>query len=208
MARYTGYKRPKNTKWALKELLRYMGHHKWLLLVVAVLVCISTGVSITGTYLLKPVINELILPGNIRGLVYALIGMGLMYLCGALSTFGYNRLMVKTAQKVVGDIRKDLFEHVQTLPLNYFDAHTHGELMSRFTNDVDTVQEALNSSFTLVIQSSLTLTGTVAMLLVLSIRMSLIVIVFLGLMFLFIRWNGKRSKEYYDMRSGKPPQRL
>ncbi len=203
MARYTGYKRPKNTKWALKELLRYMGHHKWLLLVVAVLVCISTGVSITGTYLLKPVINELILPGNIRGLVYALIGMGLMYLCGALSTFGYNRLMVKTAQKVVGDIRRDLFEHVQTLPLNYFDAHTHGELMSRFTNDVDTVQEALNSSFTLVIQSSLTLTGTVAMLLVLSIRMSLIVIVFLVLMFLFIRWNGKRSKEYYDMQQAE-----
>ena len=97
MARYTGYKRPKNTKWALAELFRYMGHHKWLLLVVAVLVCISTGASVTGTYLLKPVINELILPGNIRGLAFALAGMGIMYLCGALSTLGYNRLMVKTS---------------------------------------------------------------------------------------------------------------
>ena len=203
MARYTGYKRPKNTKWALAELFRYMGHHKWLLLVVAALVCVSTGVSVMGTYLLKPVINELILPGNVRGLAIALAGMGVMYLCGALSTFGYNRLMVKTSQKVVGDIRRDLFEHVQTLPLKYFDAHTHGELMSRFTNDVDTVQEALNSSFTLVIQSSLTLAGTVAMLLVLNIRMSLIVIVFLILMFLFIKWNGKRSKEYYDMQQAE-----
>ena len=203
MARYTGYKRPKNTKWALAELFRYMGHHKWLLLVVAVLVCVSTGVSVMGTYLLKPVINELILPGNVRGLAIALAGMGIMYLCGALSTFGYNRLMVKTSQKVVGDIRRDLFEHVQTLPLKYFDAHTHGELMSRFTNDVDTVQEALNSSFTLVIQSSLTLAGTVTMLLVLNIRMSLIVIVFLVLMFLFIKWNGKRSKEYYDMQQAE-----
>ena len=203
MARYTGYKRPKNTKWALAELFRYMGHHKWLLLVVAVLVCVSTGVSVMGTYLLKPVINELILPGNVRGLAIALAGMGVMYLCGALSTFGYNRLMVKTSQKVVGDIRRDLFEHVQTLPLKYFDAHTHGELMSRFTNDVDTVQEALNSSFTLVIQSSLTLAGTVTMLLVLNIRMSLIVIVFLILMFLFIKWNGKRSKEYYDMQQAE-----
>ena len=198
MARYTGYKRPKNTKKALAELFRYMGYHKWLLLVVAVLVFISTGANVAGTYLLKPVINQFILPGDIRGLIYALIGMGIMYLCGALSTFGYNRLMVKTSQKVVADIRRDLFAHVQKLPLKYFDAHTHGELMSRFTNDVDTVQEALNNSFTMVIQSSLTLTGTVVMLLVLNVYMSLIVIVFLCIMFIFIKWNGRRSKEYYD----------
>ncbi len=198
MARYTGYKRPKNTKKALAELFRYMGYHKWLLLVVAVLVFISTGANVAGTYLLKPVINQFILPGDIRGLIYALTGMGIMYLCGALSTFGYNRLMVKTSQKVVADIRRDLFAHVQKLPLKYFDDHTHGELMSRFTNDVDTVQEALNNSFTMVIQSSLTLAGTVVMLLVLNVYMSLIVIVFLCIMFIFIKWNGRRSKEYYD----------
>lgn len=198
MAKYTGYKRPKNTKKALRELFHYMGYHKWLLLIVAVLVCISTGVSVAGTYLLKPVINNFILPGDLKGLIYALAGMAVMYLCGALSTFGYNRLMVKTSQKVVSDIRRDLFAHVQTLPLKYFDAHTHGELMSRFTNDVDTVQEALNNSFTTVIQTSLTLTGTVVMLLVLNVNMSLIVIVFLCIMFFFIKWNGKRSKEYYD----------
>ena len=108
MARYTGYKRPKNTKKALAELFRYMGYHKWLLLVVAVLVFISTGANVAGTYLLKPVINQFILPGDIRGLICALTGMGIMYLCGALSTFGYNRLMVKTSQKVVADIRRDL----------------------------------------------------------------------------------------------------
>ena len=198
MARYTGYKRPKNTKKALVELFRYMGYHKWLLLVVAVLVFISTGANVAGTYLLKPVINQFILPGDIRGLICALTGMGIMYLCGALSTFGYNRLMVKTSQKVAADIRRDLFAHVQKLPLKYFDDHTHGELMSRFTNDVDTVQEALNNSFTMVIQSSLTLTGTVVMLLVLNVYMSLIVIVFLCIMFIFIKWNGRRSKEYYD----------
>ena len=198
MARYTGYKRPKNTKKALAELFRYMGYHKWLLLVVAVLVFISTGTNVAGTYLLKPVINQFILPGDIRGLICALTGMGIMYLCGALSTFGYNRLMVKTSQKVAADIRRDLFAHVQKLPLKYFDDHTHGELMSRFTNDVDTVQEALNNSFTMVIQSSLTLTGTVVMLLVLNVYMSLIVIVFLCIMFIFIKWNGRRSKEYYD----------
>lgn len=198
MAKNTGYKRPKNTKKALKELLHYMGYHRWLLFVVALLVCVSTAASVAGTYLLKPVINNFILPGDKTGLLHAIFGMGIMYLCGALSTLGYNRLMVKTSQKVVADIRRDLFAHVQTLPLRYFDAHTHGELMSRFTNDVDTVQEALNNSFTLVIQNSLTLTGTVVMLLVLNVNMSLIVIVFLCIMFFFIKWNGKRSRKYYD----------
>ena len=198
MARYTGYKRPKDTRRALRELLRYMGYHRWLMLLVAVLVCISTGANVTGTYLLKPVINDYILPGDVQGLILALLFMGGMYLCGALSTFWYNRLMVKTSQKVVGDIRRDLFAHVQTLPLRYFDANTHGELMSRFTNDVDTIQEALNNSFTMVIQSALTLTGTVVMLIVLNVRMALIVIGFLLVMFWFIKWNGKRSKEYFD----------
>lgn len=198
MAKNTGYKRPKNTKKALKELLHYMGYHRWLLFVVALLVCVSTAASVAGTYLLKPVINNFILLGDKTGLLYAIFGMGIMYLCGALSTLGYNRLMVKTSQKVVADIRRDLFAHVQTLPLKYFDAHTHGELMSRFTNDVDTVQEALNNSFTLVIQNSLTLIGTVVMLLVLNVNMSLIVIVFLCIMFFFIKWNGKRSRKYYD----------
>ena len=131
MAKYTGYKRPKNTKKALRELFHYMGYHKWLLFIVAALVCVSTGAGVAGTYLLKPVINDFILPGDIKGLAYVLGGMGIMYLCGALATFAYNRLMVKTSQKVVADIRRDLFAHVQTLPLEYFDAHTHGELMSR-----------------------------------------------------------------------------
>lgn len=197
MAKYVGYKRPKNTRQTLRQLFGYMGYHKWMLLLVAVLVVVSTGAGVMGTYLLKPVINGLILPGNVPGLIEALLGMGVMYLCGVLSTFGYNRLMVKTAQRVVGDIRRDLFARVQTLPLGFFDSHTHGELMSRFTNDVDTVQEALNNSFTMLIQSFLTLVGTVFMLLVLNVRMALIVVVFLIFMFWFIKWNGKRSKQFY-----------
>ena len=198
MAKYTGYKRAKDTGKAMKKLLGYMGLHKWLLLVVAILVIISTGANVTGTYLLKPVINDYILPGDVKGLIFALCAMGIMYFAGALSTFGYNRLMVKTSQKVVGDIRRDLFSHAQTLPLKYFDSHTHGDLMSRFTNDVDTIQEALNSSFTMVIQSSLTLAGTVVMLFVLNVKMAFIVLAFLIVMFWFIKWNGKRSKAYFD----------
>ena len=198
MARYVGYKRPKDTKKTIKHLLVYLGFHKWSFALVALLVFISAGANIMGTYLLKPVINRFIVPGDIAGLISAVIAMGVMYLCGALATLAYNRLMVKTSQKVIKEIRNDLFAHTQKLPLSYFDAHSHGELMSRFTNDVDTVQEAMNSSFAMIIQSFMQLFGTIVMMMVLSIRLSLIVIVFLSLMFVFIKVNGKQSRKYFN----------
>ncbi len=198
MAKYVGYKRPKDTKKTMKHLLVYLGFHKWSFVLVALLVFISAGANIMGTYLLKPVINRFIVPGDTPGLIRAVLGMGAMYLCGVLATFGYNRLMVITSQKVIREIRSDLFAHTQKLPLSYFDAHTHGELMSRFTNDVDTVQEAMNSSFAMIIQSFMQLFGTIIMMMVLSIRLSLIVIVFLSVMFVFIKTNGKQSKKYFN----------
>lgn len=196
-ARDMNYKRPKDTRKTLWKLLRYLGGHKWLLVVVAVLVFISSGANILGTYLVKPVINNYILPGDAAGLTRMLIFMAFMYGAGATATYGYTQLMVHTSQQVVKEIRQDLFAHIQKLPLGYFDTHSHGELMSRFTNDVDTVQEALNNSFTLVIQSFLTLVGTMTMLCVLSLRLTLIVVVFLVLMFLMIQYNSRRGKKYF-----------
>lgn len=198
MAKYVGYKRPKDTKKTLKHLFSYLGLHKWSFVCVAVLVFISAGANIAGTYLLKPVINHFIMPGDMNGLIKAVTGMGIMYFCGATCTLLYNRLMVMTSQKVIQEIRNDLFAHTQKLPLSYFDAHTHGELMSRFTNDVDTIQEAMNNSFAMIIQSFIMLTGTIIMMMVLSIQLSLIVIVFLIIMFFFIRFNGKHSKKYFN----------
>lgn len=198
MAKYVGYKRPKDTKKTLKHLFSYLGLHKWSFVCVAVLVFISAGANIAGTYLLKPVINHFIMPGDMSGLIKAVTGMGIMYFCGATCTLLYNRLMVKTSQKVIQEIRNDLFAHTQKLPLSYFDAHTHGELMSRFTNDVDTIQEAMNNSFAMIIQSFIMLTGTIIMMMVLSIQLSLIVIVFLIIMFFFIKFNGKHSKKYFN----------
>ena len=197
MARYNGYARPKDSAKTMKRLLHYMGIYRWSVLLVAVLVCISSMANLLGTYMLKPVINTYILPGDIPGLVRTIVLMALMYGAGAFATLGYNQLMVITCQKIVGRIRKDLFEHTQKLPLSYFDAHTHGELMSRFTNDVDTLTEALNNSFTLLVQSFIVVSGTIIMLVVLNLRLSLIVIAFLLLMFLFIQYNGKRSRKYF-----------
>ena len=198
MAKYVGYKRPKDTKKAIKHLLVYLGHYKWMFMLVALLVLISAGANVAGTYLVKPVVNHFIVPGDMDGLLRAVIAMGVMYACGALCTFGYNRIMVKVSQKVIQDIRNDLFAHVQKLPLKYFDAHTHGELMSRFTNDVDTVQEAMNNSFAMIIQSFIMLFGTLIMMMVLSVRLSVIVILFLVIMFFFIKFNSKHSKKYFN----------
>lgn len=197
MAKYVGYKRPKNTKKTMKHLFTYLGHYKWAFLLVAILVFISAGAGIMGTFFIKPLVNNFIVPGNMKGLAKAVGGMAVMYACGALSTLCYNRLMVRTSQKVVSDMRMDLFRHTQKLPLKYFDNNTHGELMSHFTNDIDTVQEAMNNSFAMVIQSFLTLTGTIIMMLVLSVKLTMIVIVFLICMFAFIKYNGRRSKKYY-----------
>ena len=198
MPKYVGYKRPKDTKKAIKHLLVYLGHYKWMFMLVALLVLISAGANVAGTYLVKPVVNHFIVPGDMEGLLKAVIAMGVMYACGALCTFGYNRIMVKVSQKVIQDIRNDLFAHVQKLPLKYFYAHTHGELISRFTNDVDTVQEAMNNSFAMIIQSFIMLFGTLIMMMVLSVRLSVIVIVFLVIMFFFIKFNSKHSKKYFN----------
>lgn len=197
MAKYVGFKKPKNTKKTLLRLISYMGHYKMSMLVVGIFVVIGSLAGVLGTYMLKPIINKYIIPMDISGLIGALILLGVIYLAGATATLFYNRLMVRTSQKIVKEIRKDLFHHTQTLPLSYFDAHTHGELMSHFTNDVDTVAEALNNSFTLLIQSFITTAGTIIMIVVLNARLSLIVLACLLFMFLFIRFNGKRSRKYY-----------
>ena len=197
MPRTTNFSRPKDTKKTVTQMLRYLGRHRWTMAVIAALVAVSAGANITGTYLLKPVINTYIIPGDLPGLARMVIFMAGLYLTGAASCYGYNQLMVRVTQKVASEIRFDLFTHAQRLPLNYFDTHTHGELMSRFTNDVDTITEALNGSFTMLIQSFITITGTLIMLVVLDWRLSMIVFVFLAFMMAFIRFNGRRSRKYF-----------
>ena len=198
MARQMMHQKPKDIKKTLKFMGRYMNKHKASLLLVSLLVAISAGANVYGVYLLKPAVNKYIMPGNIPGLIKILIFMGIVYLIGAFSSYAYTQLMVKVAQKMIQEIRNDLFHKVQTLPLRFFDARTHGELMSRFTNDIDTIAEALNNSFTVLIQSFIIIVGTFAMLIILNFELSIIVMLsFLG-MFLFIRYSGKKSHAYFS----------
>lgn len=191
-------KHPRNAAGTLRRLGGYLRRH-WLALTAVVLLALIGGLAgIAGTYLLKPVVDDYILPGNLGGLTIVLLAMAGMYLAGALATLGYNRLMARVAQQVAAEIRADLFAHVQKLPLRYFDEHTHGETMSRFTNDMDTLSDAMNNAFATLIQSSVVSFGTIVMLLVLNLKLSLIVLAFLVLMALYIRWNGRRSRRYYS----------
>ena len=192
------YKKPKDTKKTLKRLLGYLGVHKIAVAIVAILVTVSSVASIFGTYLLKPVVNRYILPGDVEGLARMLFFMGVMYAVGVLATYGYGQIMARTGQQVVSEIREDLFRHTQGLPLSYFDGHTHGELMSRFTNDVDTISEALNNSFTTLIQSFFTIAGTIICIILLNFKLSLIVLVFMLLMVFFIKYSGARGKRYFN----------
>ena len=148
---YSG-KKPKNLKHTLRVFLSYLGRHKKMLAVVAVLVTISAGANLLGTYMIRPVVNGLA-DGDVHTLLCGVLITALIFGCGALAAYGYTQTMVKAAQQVVFDIRRDLFEHVQTLPLQFFDSRRHGDIMSLFANDIDTMADALNNSFAMVIQS-------------------------------------------------------
>ncbi|SHH74488.1 ATP-binding cassette, subfamily B [Sporobacter termitidis DSM 10068] len=189
--------KPKNMKKTLKFLWRYFRKHKAVLLLVTVMIAVSALANVYGTYLLKPVVNDFIMPGDIPGLARELLFMAAMYLVGVLATYGYTQLMVKVAQQLVRELRDDLFRKVQTLPLRFFDAKTHGELMSRFTSDIDTIAEALNNSLAPMIQSVILIIGTFAVLLLLNVTLTLIVAAAFLCMFLFIRHSGKKSHEYF-----------
>ena len=198
MARQFNGKRPKNLKRTVLKLMGYMGNHKFLLLLVAVLVSVSASAGLAGTYMLKPIVNQYIVPGDVEGLFKAVAFTGMIYLCGVAAAYGYTQTMVVAAQKIIYEIRRDLFNHIQSLPLKYFDTRTHGDIMSRFTNDVDTISDAFNNSFAMIVQSFIQIVGTLTLIFVLNWRLSLIVFVCYILMFSYIRYSGKKSKYYFN----------
>lgn len=198
MARQFNGKRPKNLKRTVLKLMGYMGNHKFLLLLVAVLVSVSASAGLVGTYMLKPIVNQYIVPGDVEGLFKAVAFTGMIYLCGVAAAYGYTQTMVVAAQKIIYEIRRDLFNHIQSLPLKYFDTRTHGDIMSRFTNDVDTISDAFNNSFAMIVQSFIQIVGTLTLIFVLNWRLSLIVFACYILMFSYIRYSGKKSKYYFN----------
>ena len=196
MARTFSGKKPKRLGYTVKTFLSYLGRHKFMLLTVGVLVAISATANLLGTYMIRPVVNALV-SGSMETLLQGIALTVGIYVAGVLCAYGYTQTMVRAAQKVLLDIRRDLFAHLQTLPLRFFDTRRHGDIMSYFTNDVDTIADALNNSFAMAIQSFIQMTGTLILLFVLNWRLSLVVVVCYAAMFAYIRFSSRRSRAYY-----------
>ena len=192
-----GFRKPKNIRATLGKLMRYLGRYKLHLALVAVLLIVSSACTVGGSYLIRPLINDYILPGDFPGLARMLCVMAAVYVAGAVCSFGYSRIMVHVSQTTVANIREDLFSRMQDLPLKFFDTHTHGELMSRYTNDIETVSEALNNSFGSLVSCTLNFTGTIIMMLVLSPTLTLITFATLAVMLLVVKTIGSRSRRYF-----------
>lgn len=189
--------KPQNLWKTLSRLMRYMGRYTRRFALVGILAAFSACTNLFGTYMIKPIVNQAADPGS--GQLWISIAlMAGIYILGVISAYGYTQLMVYGAQKVVRDIRSDLFHHVNTLPLQVFDTTSHGDLMARFTSDVDTVSDALNNSFAMVIQSFVQAVGTLILLFVLNWQLSLIVLVFYVLMMIYILAAGRISRKYFS----------
>ncbi len=189
--------KPQNLIATLRELLAYMGRHKLLFLAVALLVSVSAIANLLGTYMIRPVVDSLA-GGAYADFVAGIIATALIYAAGVVAAFAYTQVMVHAAQKVLVDIRRDLFAHLQKLPLSYFDTHNRGDIMSYFTNDVDTVAEAMNNSFAMVIQSAIQIVGTLAMIFILNWQLSLVVVAGYVCMFAYIRYSTNKSRGFYQ----------
>ncbi len=193
-----GFQRPKDIKGTFRKLMGYVGRYKGSLVLVAVCLVVSSGASVATSYLLKPLLNSYIIPGDFPGLFKMLLLMGGLFALSSLCSYAYARIMVHVAQHTVAALRQDLFDRLQELPVSYYDRHQSGDLMSRFTNDIDTISEMLNSSFASIISNVLTFGGTVVMMIVLNPWLTLITFLFLGLMAVVVKTIGGRSRTNFQ----------
>jgi len=189
-----GFQRPRNTKKTFLRLLGYLGKYKLLLILVALCLLLSSIASVATGYLLKPILNDYIIPGDFPGLLKMLFVQGGVFIISALCSYVYSRLMVYVAQRAVATIREDLFNKMQELPVSYFDTHLSGDMMSRFTNDMDTVSEMIGNSFASLLSNVLTFVATFVMMLVMNPLLTLITVAFLFLMLLVVKTIGGKSR--------------
>jgi ATP-binding cassette subfamily B protein len=194
-----GFEKPKNAKQTMLRLMGYLMNYRLSLVAVIIMLLINTASSLAGNYFLKPLINDYILPGNFTGLAGALGILAGIYLAGVAASYLQSRIMMITAQKTTNKLRSDLFDKMQSLPLKYFDSHTHGELMSRYTNDIDNIQMSLEQSVTSLIFSALLFVGTIVMMLVLSPILFIVTFMVMALtIFIISKITGKSAAYYKD----------
>lgn len=185
--------RAQNWTYTLKRILDFVAEQKMLLFIVLLLVVLSSAFALIGPFIIGRLIDQFIDGSSLSQLSYWLYGLAVVYLLYSLASYFQNYWMVGIAQQTVFRIRTQLYGHFFKLPLRFFDKRKHGELMSRATNDIETISSTLNSAFIQVVSSILTLTGTVAVMLWLSPLLTLITMLIVPLMFYGMRWITKRT---------------
>lgn len=202
-------RKPKDTKNTIKRIMGYLSNYKIHILFVALFVVISSFAGVIGTYLLKPIIDNYIVPfigmenPDLSGFLGIILLLAVVYVIGALCSYGYSRIMVKVAAESLCTMRKDMFSHMQKLPIKYYDTNSNGDIMSRYTNDIDTLRNMLSQSVPQLISSAITVVTVFIMMLVLSVPLTVLVVLILLIVTNIIRVVGGKSSQYYRKQQQK-----
>lgn len=189
--------KPIEAKKTFFRIMTYLAKDKNLLIVIGSLIIISIGCNLVGSYMIRPIINNYIIPGNYEGLLHILIILGVIYLIGVAAVYIQYRLLNRIGQRAVTRMRTDLFKKMEKLPIKYFDTHQHGDIMSRYTNDIDQVSNALTDGLSDMLTSSLMLVGIFTLMIYISPILTLATLITIPLMFLSAKTIVTRSKKYF-----------
>ena len=188
----------------LRRLFAYLlKRYKFQCLLVFVLILCGTAAMVMGNLFIKTLIDDYIAPfltqssPDFTPLLRQLVRMGLIFLAGALSTLAYNQIMVYVTQGTLRSLRCDLFRHMETLPIRYFDTHPHGDIMSIYTNDIDTLRQMISQSMPQLVSSAVTILGVLLSMISLNIPLTCLSLFMVGLMLLVTRQITNRSSRYF-----------
>lgn len=193
-----GTQKPKNTKKTILRLVSYMGKFKVLWPLVFFFVIVASLAEVAGTYLLKPALNEFIVPFigkqnvDLSAFIRLIFTMLAIYAAGVLSSYASERILIHISTKTLFNIRRDLFHHMEKLPLKFFDTHPHGVLMSLYTNDTDTLREMFSMSVPQLFSTFFQVSGILIMMMILSIPLTVLVV---GTTFLIMLLSAKIGKK-------------
>ncbi len=193
----------KINKKTIENLFKYIGQYKLQLVFVVLAIIISAFTGAIASLFLRTLIDDYIMPllivsnPDFSGLLRIIMLMGGIYLAGILATLFYTRVMVTVSQGVLKNIRDDMFEHMQTLPIGYFDSHSHGDLMSHYTNDTDTLRQMLAQSLPSVFSSFITIIAVFTAMLLLSVWLTLSVVIFVLMILLVVKKIAGQSGKYF-----------
>lgn len=190
--------KPVNGKKTFIRLMGYISGEYKLITIIGLLVITIVITHLSSSYMLRPIINDYIIPYDIPGLIGMLALLGGIYLTGLTATFVQNRFLIKIGQKTVARMRRDLFRKMDTLPVGYFDKNQHGDLMSRFTNDIDRISDVLTDSLAYFLNSSLMLISIFCFMLYISPLLTAVVLFMVPVMFLSAGWIVKKSRKYFS----------